>query len=193
MRYILDSQERLIIRELIRDPRISDNQIAARTNVPLKSVNRKRKILEEKELLSYFCYYNNTTTGSETFMARCLFIITLRDGITRKRVLDSIEKGPRAIHFFPKHVYSSHVAEQDGNVSIIMIIESNKQDDIIEIYNAEVVPELEQMLGPGCIKRCVNLPLSRTVRMLKNYLPDRNMRNGKIREDWPLDGIFIDD
>ncbi|MBS3107056.1 winged helix-turn-helix transcriptional regulator, partial [Candidatus Woesearchaeota archaeon] len=36
--YKLDEQERLIVRELIRNPQVSDNQIALRTNVPLKTV-----------------------------------------------------------------------------------------------------------------------------------------------------------
>ena len=46
----LDDQEKLIVRELIKDPRISDNQISTNTNIPLKSVNRKRKRMEFEEI-----------------------------------------------------------------------------------------------------------------------------------------------
>ena len=56
----LDEQERRIVRELIKDPRISDNQIAKNTRVPVMTVNRKRKLLEEKGLLNYYCYLDTS-------------------------------------------------------------------------------------------------------------------------------------
>ena len=41
----LDKKEKLIIKELVKNPRISDNQIAKNTGLAVKSVNRKRKKL----------------------------------------------------------------------------------------------------------------------------------------------------
>ena len=149
----LDSQEKLIVRELIKDPRISDNQIAIKTNVPLKTVNRKRKLLEEKDFLNYYCYLNNSSDGTGTFQGRSLFIITLKDGITKKNLAEKFESSEKSAEFYPKHIFQTCIGEIDGNAAIITLIESRKQDDLAEIYNAEIVPELESFFWHGCIKR----------------------------------------
>ncbi len=189
----LDEQEKLIVRELIRDPRISDNQIAIRTNVPLKTVNRKRKILEENNLLNYFCYLNSTQEGTGTFCGRSLYIITLKDGITRKALNDNYSKSRKSENFFPKHIFLTWVGDYQGNACLITLIESRKQEDLLEIYNAEIVPELESFFGPGCIKNVTTIPISSTLRAVRNYLPGKNMKNGKLADDWPDNNIFVDD
>ena len=191
--YKLDDQEKLIVRELIRDPRISDNKIAIKTNVPLKTVNRKRKILEEKNLLNYFCYLNNTQTGTGTFEARSMFISIFKDGITRKDVIEKFEKSDKAMKFFPKHLFLTFVGEYEGNVALIIQIESHKAEDLVEIYNAELISELENSLGSGCIRKTLTIPIRATLRAVKNYLPGKNMANGKIKEDWPNENIFVDE
>ena len=43
-----DIQSKLIIRALIRNPRVSDNQIGLMTGVPIRTVNRKRKNMEKQ-------------------------------------------------------------------------------------------------------------------------------------------------
>ena len=191
--YKLDEQEKLIVRALIRNPRISDNQIAIKTNVPLKTVNRKRKILEEKELLSYFCYLNNTPVGTGTFNGRSIFTIVMKDGITKKSLIEKYGNSEKAKEFFPKHIFLTWVGEVDGNVALVTMIESLKQDDLVEIFNAEIVPELESCFGPGCIKKTSTVSISTTLRAVRNYLPGKNMKNGKIKEDWPNKNIFVDD
>jgi DNA-binding Lrp family transcriptional regulator len=191
--YNLDEQERLIVRELIRNPRLSDNQIAIKTNVPLKTVNRKRKILEQKNILNYFCFLNNTDTGTGTFNARNMFIIVFKDGITRKGLLESFEKSEKALKFFPKHIFLSYVGEYGGNVALIIQLESRKADDLVEIYNAEILPELETAFGQGCVKETISIPIRVALRAVRNYLPGLNMKNGRIKDDWPNEHIFVDD
>lgn len=44
----IDVQEKEIIRQLIMDARLSDNQITKNSGIPLKTVNRKRKSLRKK-------------------------------------------------------------------------------------------------------------------------------------------------
>jgi hypothetical protein len=161
--------------------------------VPLKTVNRKRKILEQKGLLNYFCYLNNTPQGTATFQGRSFFILVFKDGITKKQLIDSFEKSEKAMKFFPKHIFLSMVGEYGGNVALILQIESRKPEDLIEIYNAELVPELESAFGPGCIKKTLTIPIDAVLRAIKNYLPGKNMENGKIKGDWPNENIFIDD
>jgi len=190
--YKLDDQEKLIIRELIRDPRISDNQIAIRTNVPLKTVNRKRKNLEENRLIHYLCYLDNTNTGTGTFSGRCLYIIVMREGITKKMLIEKHEKSEKAMRFFPKHLFLSMVGEHEGNVALITLIESHKYDDIVEIYNAEIIPDLENLFGSQCIKKTVTIPIAATLRAIRNYLPGTNMQNGKLKDSWPNENIYVD-
>ena len=51
----LDEKEQKIVKELIKNPRISDTQIAKNTNIPVMTINRKRKAylgqLEARSLL----------------------------------------------------------------------------------------------------------------------------------------------
>jgi DNA-binding Lrp family transcriptional regulator len=191
--YKLDEQEKLIVRELIRDPKISDNQIAIKTNVPLKSVNRKRKLLEEKNLINYYCYLNNSDEGTGTFCARGLGIIVLRDGITRKALFEKLSSTEKSLKFMPKHVFQTMIGEYNGNIAIISIIESIRHNDLMEILHAELIPELERYLGQGCIKNIITLPITSITRLFRNYLPHKNISNGIIKEDWPNDYIFVDE
>ncbi len=191
--YKIDEQEKLIIKELVRDPRISDNQIAIKTNVPLKTVNRKRKLLEEKNLLHYYCLLDTSPQGTGTFLGRSLFIIVLKDGITRKSLLEKHGISEKATKFFPKHIFFTLVGEFEGNIAIITLLESRKLDDLVEIYNAEIVTELEKYFGPGCVKKTITIPVAGTVRNMRNYMPYRNIANGKIIDSWPNENIFVDE
>ena len=49
----LDEQEQLIIKALIKDPRMSDNNIGKLTKVPIRTVSRKRKKLEQENKIEY--------------------------------------------------------------------------------------------------------------------------------------------
>ena len=189
----LDNQEKLIVRELIRDPRISDNQIAIKTNVPLKTVNRKRKLLEEKNILNYYTHLDISPSGTGTFSSRMMFVIVLKNGITRKALMDKINYSQRENSFFAKHMFMSFIGDYEGNVAIISIVESHKHQDIIEIYNAEIVNELESFFGPGCILKNTTIPIMLNHRLFRNYVPLKNMKNGKIMKEWPDDHIFVDD
>jgi len=191
--YKLDKQEKIIIKEIIKDPRISDNQIAIKTNVPLKTVNRKRKILEEKNLINYYCFLDSSKDGTGTFNAKSLYIISLKDGITRHQVIEKTLKSDRSLKFFPKHIISSEIGEFNGNVALIITIESLKIDDLVEIFNAEIVSELEMLFGKGCIKNTTTIPIATSLRVLRNYLPKKNIEKGKIKESWPDDHIYAEE
>jgi hypothetical protein len=122
-----------------------------------------------------------------------MFIIILRDGITRKRVMDTLENSQKAYSFFPKHINQTFIGEVEGNCAIISIVESFKADDLLEIYNAEIVPELESTLGPAPVKKTQTIRLTNTMRFLHNYLPHKNMEKGRIKESWPNEYVFVDE
>ncbi len=190
--YKLDEQEKIIVRELIKDPRISDNQISIKTNVPLKTVNRKRKILEEKNYVSYHCYLNNNSDGTGNWRGKCMYIIIFKDGITRKQAFEKLMDNHKSIKL-TKHLLFSFLGEYEGNIALICILESKNPEDIIEIFNAEMVPEIEHHFGVGGIKKTITLPILNNIRFLKNYILEKNMDKGIIKEDWPNEHIFVDE
>ena len=83
-----EKQEKIII-ELIKDARVSDTRIAQKTGIPLKTVNRLRKQLEENNYLSYFTYFKNpkpnciplTSMFSWAFMVKNPNIKTINNNV----------------------------------------------------------------------------------------------------------------
>ncbi len=187
----IDKQEEIIVKELIKNPRISDNQISKNTGVPVKTVNRKRKKLEKEGLLYYFAYLNNGPHGTGIFTARQLYIVTFKLGITRKQIEEMMKKEePTKTEL--KHIAESYLGDRDGNVIIVMIIESRRESDIIEIFNAELVPKFKRYFGNDAIIKTEALTLNIPTVMLRNYMPLVNIMHGKVKEDWPDELIFVD-
>lgn len=188
----LDRQERLIVRELIKNPRSSDNQIARATGVPVMSVNRKRKRLEKDGLINYFVYLDTSSRGTGTFTARQLHIIKFREGITPKFFLEkSSEKvGAREIH--TKYILESCLAEVDGHLALILVLEGATEAEIVETFNGKIIPDFKEKFGPDSIMEIKTIRLNVPFRLLHNYLPLQNMENGVIKKDWRNDWIFVD-
>lgn len=189
----LDGQERLIVRELIRNPRVSDNQIARRTGVPVMTVNRKRKRLEKEGLLRYYTHLETGPQGTGTFTARQLHIIKFKEGVTPKFFLErSQEKGgARSVH--TKYINESELAEVDGHLAVICEIEGATEQEIVEIFNGRIIPDLKQKFGEDSILEIKTIRLNVPFRILHNYLLLQNMENGIIRKDWKDDWIFVDE
>ncbi len=187
----LDDQEKMIVRELVRDPRLSNNQIGKLTGVPSPSVRRKRKKLEEEGLLNYFAALDMQETGTGTFGSRHLYIIKFRIGITLKQIVDEIKSEPNVRTIFTDLIYESHIAEIEGRIALIMIIEGKNDSDIVENVQGKVVPSLRKNHGPDSIEEISTIRLLGPIRIFHNYVPLVNMRLGVINHDWPKDGIFV--
>ncbi len=186
-----EKKEEKIVRELIRNPRISDNQIAKKTGIPLKTVNRKRKALEQMGLINYFTCFDNSPRGTGAFNAMHMYFVKFRLGITRKQVTDFILKDIPSKQEL-KHVRDAYVGDSDGNVIVIFVIESRVESDIVEIFNAEIVPKFAKAFGNDAINRTKKISLEMPVRIMHNYIPKSNTSNGRIRDDWPDDLIFVE-
>ncbi|MDD5086771.1 MAG: winged helix-turn-helix transcriptional regulator [Candidatus Nanoarchaeia archaeon] len=187
----IDQQELLIIKELVKDPRISDNQISKKTKVPVKTVNRKRKLLEKSGIISYYTNVDNTVTGTEKFGARQQYIITFKHGITRSRIFEAIKNDiPSKIEL--KHVSDCAIGDKDGHAIVAITIESRVEGDIIEVFNAEILPKLKRLLGDDAVIKTDVITLNSNLIVMHNYMPLINMRNGKIKEEWSDDLIFAD-
>src|SRR5213593_616992 len=187
----LDDQERMIVKALVRDPRLSDNQIGKLTGVPTPTVRRKRKKLEADGLLSYFCALDMQESGTDNFGARQLYVIKFRIGITVKQIVDEIKSEPNVRSIFTDLIYESHIAEIEGRVALVMIIEGKNDADIVENVQGKIVPSLRKNHGPDSIEEISTVRLLSPIRVFHNYVPPVNMRHGLLRSDWPDDAIFV--
>jgi len=187
----LDDQERSILKALIRDPRQSDNHICKTTGVPTPTVRRKRHRLEDEGLLSYFATIDMQETGTGTFNARHLYIIKFRIGVTVKQIVDEIKSEPNVRSVFTDLIYESHIAEMDGRVALVMIIEGKDEADILDSVQGKIVPSLRKNHGPDSIEEISTLRLLGPIRIFHNYLPSVNMNRGVLRPDWTDDAIFV--
>src|SRR5664280_1970249 len=177
----LDDQERTILKALIRDPRQSYNHISKITGVPTPTVRRKRQRLENEGLLSYFAALDQQESGTGTFSARHLYIIKFRIGITVKQIVDEIKSEPNVRSVFTDLIYESHIAEMDGRVALVMIIEGKNEADIIENVQGKIVPSLRKNHGPDSIEEISTLRLLGPIRIFHNYVPLVNMEKGVLR------------
>ena len=189
----LDTKEVRIVRELIRNARASDNEIAKKTGIPVMTVNRKRKRLEEERLLRYYVSLDKGEFGLHIFGAKELYVIKFRAGITRKLYLDSLEADPNWRMFNSKFISLAYLGEKDGRLALVLILDAVNEDQMVEEFNGKIFPFLEDKLGKGCIEEVTTTSLNKLVRVHHNYLPAINMNNGKISKDWPDRLIFVNE
>jgi DNA-binding Lrp family transcriptional regulator len=187
----LDDQERLIIRQLIRDPRESDNGIGESTGVNVRTVGRKRQRLEQDGILSYHTQVNLTESGTGQFTARHVYIVKFRLGITVKQVEDDIRREPFVRSIFTEMLFESHIAEIDGNVAMLLYIDGASDTDIVQTVQEKLIPSLLRNHGEGSIVEVTTIRLLKPVRVMRNYLPFVNMQDGYIRKDWPDEAIYV--
>ena len=188
----LDEHEVKIIRELIRNPRISDNQLSRKSGVPVMTVNRKRKNLEQSGMISYFTDIKHGDGGTEDFHVKQLYIIKFKLGITRTEYLEKTKHDKKLKKFNAEHIVSSYIAERDGHLALIIIVNAHTSQDLNESFNAHIVPKLKKNYGDDCIQNIETIRILEPLREHHNYIHGINMDKGKIREDWPDDYIFVD-
>ena len=187
----LDDQEKLIVKALIRNPRLSDHAVSKATGVPAQTVGRKRRRLEEEGALAYFTNLDLQETGLGLFGARHLYIIKFRLGITKKQVVDEIKREPNIGTVFPELIYESHIAEIEGHIALVMIVEGKNDSEVVENVQAKIIPSLKKNHGADSIIQISTIRLLGPIRQLHNYLPAFNMGGGHLRPDWPDAAIFV--
>ncbi len=188
----LDEPSRKIIKELILNPRSSDNQISKITGIPLKTVNRKRKKLEESGNLRYYTHLDLSTQGTGLFHGRDLYLVTLKTGITKDMFMSGLAKfSPKYVYV--KHILESFVGEKNGRVVLMFVLESPQPSDLIEIFNAEIVPDLNDVLGKDCIHSIDTLQLTHQISRLHNYSAERIINKKHPKNDKGHEMIFVDD
>mgnify|MGYP000133979220 CR=1 FL=1 len=187
----LDKNEKIIVRELIRNPRISDNRLSKRTGIPVMTVNRKRKKLEQGGRLFY---YTRFATGEEEFKeytARALYIIKFKIGITKKQYLRTFQEETKREEFYSEHLVSAWLGEKDGHLALIMIVEAETETQLVECFNGKIVPNLKLRFGDDCIRELITTKIISVLREHHTYLPLINMSNGRLKDDWLDDWIYV--
>ncbi len=187
----LDNQEEKLVRELIRNPRLSDNKIAKRTGIPVMTVNRKRKKLEEEGILRYFAYLNTGEEGTGLFHARQLYLIKFKIGLTRENFFKTVMEDKQVREFNAQHVVESYLGEREGHLTLMLILEAKTEAELIEDFNGKIVPMLKRNLGEDCLREVTTAKISIPLRFHHNYLPLINMEKGILKKDWPDNWIFI--
>lgn len=187
----LDEQEVKIVRELIRNARMSDNQISKRTKIPVMTVNRKRKRLEESGLIHYNTYLRVGDDGLGLYHARQLYILKFRSGITTTDFMEYFKKNPKQKAFNSQFVIHSHLGEKDGQLALVLINEARTETELVEDFNGELIPQLKKEFGDDCIDNIYTVNINLPLRSHHNYMPIINMEGGKIKDKWPDEYIFV--
>ena len=180
-----DEQEKLIIKALIKDPRMSDNNIGKLTKVPIRTVSRKRKRLEQNNEINY---YVSTNPKSKV---KHLYLIKFRMGITKNKLINEIKKEPKVKSLFTELIYKSQFAESDGHTAMLMVVESDSDNKISENFNGRILPLMLKNHGENSIIEITTMRLSDTIRRFHNYMPLINIKHGKLAPNWHLDQIYI--
>jgi DNA-binding Lrp family transcriptional regulator len=188
----LDDQEKQIIRALVRNPRYSDNKISALTGVPVRTVSRKRTRLEEEGVLSYNTVVEMQPSGTGRFTAQHLLVIKFKLGITRSQIVQEIGSEPNVVNVFYELIRYSFIAETDGHIALVMIVEGESDSAIAENVQGKIIPSLQKNHGAESIVELHTIRLLDPIRREHNYLPLVNMEKGFIKKDWPDAAIFAE-
>jgi DNA-binding Lrp family transcriptional regulator len=188
----LDEQERLIVRALIRNPRWSDNRISALTGVPVRTVSRKRARLEQEGLLSYYAAVDMQSNGTGRFNTQHMVIIKFELGVTRSQIVQEIRSEPNVANVFSELIRDSYIAEIDGHIALVMIVEGESDSDVAESLQGKIIPSLQKNHGENSILELSTIRLLDPIRRLHNYLPLVNMQGGFLSKAWPDEAIFVE-
>ena len=165
----LDEQERLIVRQLIRDPRESDNGIGEITGVNVRTVGRKSQRLEQEGVLSYLTQVDLSPRGTGQFNSRHLYIIKFRIGVTLRQIQEDIMREPFVRSIFTEIIFESHIAEIDGKLAMLLFIDGESDTDIVQTVQEKLIPSLQRNHGQDSIVEISTMRLLTPVRVMRNY------------------------
>ena len=188
----LDKQERQIICALIRNPRYSDNRISSLTGVPVRTVSRKRARLEQEGIVAYYTGVDMQSTGTGRFSTQHMLLIKFKLGVTRGQIVQEIRSEPNVANVFSELIRDSYIAEMDGHIALVRVVEGESDSDVAENVQGKTIPSLQKNHGEDPIQELRTIRLLDPIRRLHNYLPMVNMEEGFIKEDWPDEAIFVE-
>ena len=187
----LDVHEVKIIKELIKNPRNSDNKISKNTKIPVMTVNRKRKNLEKLGIIKYYTSIHHGQAGTEDHNAKQLYIIKFKAGVTKAEFLKKNLSDVKLKKFYPEHITLSYLGEKDGHFALMIILNARTETELVECFNGEIIPRFKKNFGSDAIMDISTFRISESLRVHHNYLPKINIENGIMKKDWPEEYIFV--
>lgn len=187
----LDQQEHSIARALIRNPRQSDNRISAVTGIPVRTVSRKRGRMEQEGILKYYTAVEMKGYETSRYNTQHMIIIKFKLGVTRGQIVEEIRSEPNVATVFSELIRDSFIAETDGQVALVMVVEGESDSDVADSLQGEIIPSLQKNHGADSIDELRTIRLLGTIRREHNYLPMVNMSAAVIDDDWPDEAIFV--
>jgi DNA-binding Lrp family transcriptional regulator len=153
----LNETERKIVRELIKNPRVSDNQIAKKTRVPVMTVNRRRKNLEREGYLRYFTSLDTGEHGTGKYEAKQIYIVKFKIGITRKQFIGRTQGEKEFVAFSSHYISLSYLGEKDGHLAYMCILDAETESKLVDEFNEKLVPYFEKKFGRDCIEEITTM------------------------------------
>ena len=187
----LDEQERLILRALIRSPRAPENRIARETGVPVRSVRRKRQRLEERGVLKYYAAVDREGAPGSGRTTQHMVIIKFRLGVTRAQVEQEIREEPNVANVFSELIRDSYLAETDGHIALVMVVEGASDSDVTDSLQVQIIPSIRNNHGDDCIEEVRTMRVLGLIRREHNYLPSVNMDGAQLAGEWPDEAIYV--
>ena len=187
----LEAHKARVAQALIKDPRISDNRLGDAYAIPVRTVNRKRHRLEEEGLLRYYAELDTSVSGTGYFPCRHLYTLKFRLDVTVRQLQAQSLAEPKELTVFTETIQESHVAEIDGRAALVLVVEGKSDADIVDRVQEKILPALERTHGKSSVEEISTVRLLQPVRVFRNYLPALNMASGRMKEDWPIDAVFV--
>jgi hypothetical protein len=156
------------------------------------TVNRKRKLMEEEKFLRYYTSLDKGEFGLHIFGAKQLYLIRFKIGITREKYIEVMETDAKWRMFNCRYISLAYLGEKDGHLALIIILDARDEAHLVEEFNGNIVPFLNEKLGKDAIEEVTTTRLSKLIRVHHNYMPYLNMEKGSIKPNWPDELIFVD-
>lgn len=186
----LDNAEKFIARQLIKNPRATDKSISESSNTPLRTVGRRRRRLEEEGILRYYAEVDLGSTGTRQNASRHMYTIRFRSGVRLEDLRTRVGQ-EEAMMSYSEIVCESYIAESDGHLSIVLIIEGVNEETIVRQVHDNLIPSMIHNHGEGAIVEVSAMRLVECSRKLRNYLPAVNIENGCVRGNWSPEKIYV--
>jgi DNA-binding Lrp family transcriptional regulator len=183
----MDQQTQRILKALIVDPRASDNAISRQTAIPVVTVNRKRKLLEQSNTILYKTAINPNQHGLFSQM----YVIKLAEGITRQQYDKAMNASPIARASHARFIRHAYLGEKDGHLTVILLLEAQTLSELTDQFNAKLVPFFKQSLGEASLVSIETMPILHTIREDTNYVLDVNVYQAKLTPTWPSEFITV--
>jgi hypothetical protein len=120
-----------------------------------------------------------------------MIIIKFELGVTRSQIVQEICNEPNVANVFSELIRDSYMAEADGHIALVMVVEGESDSDVAESLQGKIIPSLKKNHGDSSIVELRTIRLLGSIRREHNYLPMVNMEDGVMRRDWPDEAIFV--